>query len=151
MTGILPMKTILAIIRNEKVRETEAALEQAGACGFTTFPVTGRGRQGTRSRLFALVDRNRAEEDRPGPAQGTGVPDPGPASAHASLFLPQTLLVIAANDSNVKILVETLIATNQTGEHGDGKIFVCPMISAIRVRNGDLGDQALEPGGKCAP
>ena len=53
------------------------------------------------------------------------------------------MLVIVANDSDVRPIIATLIATNYTGHHGDGAIFVCPMISAIRVRNGEQGDSAL--------
>ena len=53
------------------------------------------------------------------------------------------MLVIVANNSDVRPIIATLIATNYTGNHGDGAIFVCPMISAIRVRNGEQGDSAL--------
>ena len=58
-------------------------------------------------------------------------------------FRPQRMLVIVANDSDIRPIIGALIATNYTGHHGDGAIFVCPMISAIRVRNGEQGDRAL--------
>ena len=58
-------------------------------------------------------------------------------------FLPKRMLIIIAPDCDVPSIVQTLIDANQTGRHGDGKIFVCPLISAIRVRTGEQGDEAL--------
>jgi nitrogen regulatory protein PII 2 len=53
------------------------------------------------------------------------------------------MLVIIAYDENVEPIVPAIVSANQTGRHGDGRIFICPMISAIRVRTGEQGDTAL--------
>ncbi len=143
------MKKIIAIIRNEKVEETKSALMKIGMNGVTFLHVSGRGLQKGMipSRLPAggcppYIGRHplRGQADVPVPGHTASRPaeierDPG--------FLPKRMLIIVANDSDVRPIVDTLIATNRTGRHGDGTIFVCPMISAIRVRNGEQGDSAL--------
>ncbi|HVP96903.1 P-II family nitrogen regulator [Methanoregula sp.] len=143
------MKKIIAIIRNEKVEETKSKLEKLGVTGITFLHVTGRGERSGRieSRLpgaeyHQYVGKHplKLPEDVPVPADPVSRPaenerEPG--------FRPQRMLVIVANDSDVRPIIATLIATNYTGHHGDGAIFVCPMISAIRVRNGEQGDRAL--------
>jgi nitrogen regulatory protein PII 2 len=53
------------------------------------------------------------------------------------------MLVIVAIDEEVSRIVHAIVNANQTGLHGDGRIFICPMISAIRVRTGERGDTAL--------
>jgi nitrogen regulatory protein PII 2 len=53
------------------------------------------------------------------------------------------MLIIVAYDEDVNRIVQAIVDANQTGRHGDGRIFICPMISAIRVRTGELGDMAL--------
>jgi len=50
---------------------------------------------------------------------------------------------LVADDSDVSRIAQALVDANQTGCHGDGRIFICPMISAVRVRTGEQGDKAL--------
>ena len=143
------MKKIIAIIRNEKVEETKAALMKIGVNGVTFLHVTGRGPQKGMipSRLPAggcppYIGRHplRTQNDIPVSAYLTSRPA---ENEKIPGFLPKRMLIIVANDSDVRPIINALIATNRTGCHGDGKIFVCPMISAIRVRNGEQGDSAL--------
>jgi nitrogen regulatory protein PII 2 len=47
-------------------------------------------------------------------------------------------------DSKVKDAVEAIIEANRTGHHGDGKIFICPVEEAIRIRTGETGSATLE-------
>ena len=142
------MKQIIAIIKNEKAEETKAALKLLGIKGATFLHVTGRGMPEGVSPARSL------SEERPTPFRGEGkdglpvprdaAPSPAPKTKPGTgSFLPQRMLIIVANDGDVPSVIETLVAANQTGHHGDGKIFVCPMISAIRVRNGEQGDSAL--------
>ena len=58
-------------------------------------------------------------------------------------FLPKRMLMIVTNDEEVRPVVQAIVNANQTGRHGDGRIFICPMIGAIRVRTGEQGDKAL--------
>jgi nitrogen regulatory protein PII 2 len=144
------MKKIIAIIRNEKVEETKSALRKIDVKGITFLHVTGRGLQ------KGMIPSRRLPAGGCPPYIGRHPllrQDDVPVSAHLTNrptenerkpgFLPKRMLIIVANDSDVKPIIGVLIATNRTGCHGDGKIFVCPMISAIRVRNGEQGDSAL--------
>lgn len=66
-----------------------------------------------------------------------------PDTESAFGFLPKRMLIIVANDEDVSRIVQAIVTANQTGRHGDGRIMICPMISAIRVRTGEQGDRAL--------
>ena len=144
------MKKIIAIIRNGKVEETKAALKLLGVKGTTFLHVTGRGMPEGMSPARSLSEERPPSFRVPGERQD-GLPVPRGATRSLPPktqpgtvgFLPQRMLIIVANDGDVPSIVDTLIAANRTGRHGDGKIFVCPMISAIRVRNGEQGDSAL--------
>ena len=52
-------------------------------------------------------------------------------------FIPKRMISTVVEDEEVPKVVETIIRTNQTGHIGDGKIFVCPMEDAVRVRTGE--------------
>ena len=109
-------------------------------------------------RKVRLVHGNRAEpwtgtsgctggrKGRSGPA-GSGQELPGdllpPEKESGPGFLPGRMLVIIAPDNDVGSIVEAIVNANKSGQHGGGKIFVCPMISAVRVRTGEQGDKAL--------
>jgi len=148
------MKQIIAIIRDERVEETKTALEKTGVRGVTFLYVTGRGQQkGTVSagELGSGLDRNIRmgiggsgavhESACPGEEKpGTFFP---PEKEFAFGFLPKRMLVIIAYDEDVESVIRAIVSANQTGRHGDGRIFICPMISAIRVRTGEQGDMAL--------
>ena len=146
------LKTIYAVIRNERVLETKYALEAIGIRGVTFLHVTGKGRQKGKvnppapvpfhrdngQRINRLQDKL-AETDSAGDFPG----DPGEESAIELGFIPKRMLILVANDDDVDSIVDAIVSANKTGRHGDGKIFICPMISAICVRTGEQGDQAL--------
>jgi nitrogen regulatory protein PII 2 len=54
------------------------------------------------------------------------------------------MISIVVPDSLTEETVSTIIAANRTGKSGDGKIFVMPVLDAIRVRTGEEGDEALD-------
>jgi nitrogen regulatory protein PII 2 len=56
---------------------------------------------------------------------------------------PKRVLVAVVQDVEVDAIVKTIIATNQTGKPGDGKVFVCPVNDAIRVRSGEHGEKSI--------
>jgi len=142
------MKKIVAIIRDERVEDTKTALEKIGVLGVTFFHVTGRGEQKGRIRSTASRGMLRREQGtrllmprEPEPESGLSA---GPAEQEVDVgFLPKRMLIIVAGDRDVQPIVQAIISVNQSGRYGDGKIFISPMVSAIRVRTGEHGDDAL--------
>jgi nitrogen regulatory protein PII 2 len=148
------MKQIIAIIRDERVEETKTALENTGVPGITFLYVTGRGRQrGTANaqELGEVLNRNfrmqlTSAESAHGPAESgeeISADSLPPEKKFEFGFLPKRMLVIIAHDTDVESIVQAIVNANQTGRYGDGRIFICPMITAIRVRTGEQGDKAL--------
>ena len=141
-----------AVIRNERVAETKSALEAVGIKGVTFLHVTGKGEKdviGTpisssfrRNFDLALNRQKETGERNAGPAGSGGRTEE--ESAIEPDFIPRRMLILVVSDDEVSPIVEAIISANKTGRHGDGKIFICPMISAIRVRTGEQGDRALE-------
>jgi len=55
-------------------------------------------------------------------------------------YVPKRLLYLVINDNDVDKVVKTIIDVNQTGNHGDGRIFISPIENSIRIRTGEEGD-----------
>lgn len=148
------MKQIIAVLRDERVEETKSALEMIGVRGVTFLYVTGRGQQkgtisarelgGTLNRALRmqLVRAENSQDPVSSDEKTAGNPFP-PEREFAFGFLPKRMLILIVNDEDVGPVVQAIVNANQTGRHGDGRIFICPMISAIRVRTGEQGDKAL--------
>lgn len=141
------MKQIIAIIREECVEATEAALAGFDICGIVSIPVMGRGQQkgsihvpdqdGTLGRNNGLHLR------RPqGLVIGSGFPGyrPPQKKKTAFRFLPKQMLLIISPDETVEPVVQAMIAINQSGRHGDGKIFVCPIGRDLGLENDELSN-----------
>lgn len=148
------MKQIIAIIRDERVEETKTALEKTGVLGVTFLYVTGRGRQKStinarelgRDLNWNLKMQLTSAESTHRPAEsGEEISDDlcPPEKEFEFGFLPKRMLVIIAHDNDVESFVQAIVNANQTGRYGDGRIFICPMVTAIRVRTGEQGDMAL--------
>jgi nitrogen regulatory protein PII 2 len=148
------MKQIIAIIRDERTEETKKALETIGVRGITFLYVTGRGEQKGRISIRepggSLARNRRLPISRVFPEEGTANvhPEaegilPGPDTEVALGFLPKRMLVMVSDDEEVDRIIQAVVNANRSGQHGDGRIFICPMISAIRVRTGEQGDKAL--------
>ena len=104
------MRELIAIIRRKKASATKAELARIGCLGHSVVPVLGRGRQrGLRG------------------AQG----HEGPA------FLPKALLDLIVSDEHAQETIEAIVRTNQTGEFGDGKIFVMEVVDTYRISTGE--------------
>lgn len=112
------MKKVEAILRPEKLTETIKALEEIGVTGFTVSQVVGRGLQ----------------KDAHGVYRGQSYK----VSLHAKVELK-----IILSDYMVEKTVQTIIAAAQTGEAGDGKIFVAPIEGAYNIRTG-LIDETID-------
>ena len=148
------MKQIIAIIRDERVEKTKEALEAIGVRGVTFLHVTGRGEQKGRISVHELggsLTRNlrmqlasvSSGEKQQNTGAGSSVFLDHSDTEIAFGFLPKRMIILVAYDKDVNRIVQVIVNTNQTGRHGDGRIFICPMISAIRVRTGEQGDQAI--------
>ena len=124
------MKEVIAIIRMNKMNETKRALADAGIVSFAARKVTGRGKGKVD---YALLQ---------GAAEGIdeAIAQLGPGSK----LIPKRMLTIVLPDTLVPVAIDTIISKNSTGSPGDGKIFVCPIDDAIRVRTGETGELALD-------
>ena len=136
------MKEIIAVVRMNKTNATKKALVGVGVAGFTAFKVMGRGKLVEDPAVIA--DRKAAllklagDEDNPEAASLVE----GFLDGH-SLF-PRRLFTVLAHDEEVEKIVEAVIQANRTDyKVGDGKIFILPVIDAVRVRTGEAGDAAV--------
>ena len=112
------MKKVEAIIRPFKLDEVKIALVNAGIVGMTVLEVRGFGRQ------KGQTERYRGSE-------------------YTVEFLQKLKVEIVAEDNQVEMVVEKLIAAARTGEIGDGKIFVSPVDQIIRIRTGEKDFEAI--------
>jgi nitrogen regulatory protein PII 2 len=120
------MKEIIAIIRPKKVNATKKALEELGFPGMTAIAVLGRGRQ----RGIAGELNYEVSPELVGRSGGMK-------------YVPKRLLSVVVHDDDEDIVVKTIIQTNQTAQIGDGKIFVCPVADALRIRTDENGNGAI--------
>lgn len=107
------MKKIEAIIRPEKLTETIKGLKQIGVTGFTVSQVVGRGKQ----------------KDTQGVYRGKN---------YKVTLHPKVKLEIVLSDYMVERTIQMIVTAAQTGEEGDGKIFVYPILEAYNIRTGTL-------------
>ena len=117
------MKLITAIIRPEKLEAVQDALSERDVYLMTVTDVRGCGRQ----RGFTEVYRGTELQIR---------------------LLPKLKLEIAVNDAFVEATIEAIVhsaRTGETGQLGDGKIFVQPLEDCVRIRTGERGGQAIGP------
>lgn len=112
------MKKIEAIIRPFKLEDVKIALVNAGIVGMTVSEVRGFGRQ------KGQVERYRGSE-------------------FTVEFLQKLKLEIVVDDERVDTVVNAIQDAARTGEIGDGKIFISPVESVIRIRTGDRDSTAI--------
>lgn len=117
------MKEITAIIRMNKVQRTKDALLECGFPSFTVRRVMGRGKQ--KGLCFEF---------------NPPLPDPEKEAETCIRFIPKRMFTIVVDDESVNEVVQKIIEVNQTGNAGDGKIFVSGISEAIRIRTGESGE-----------
>jgi nitrogen regulatory protein PII 2 len=122
------MKEIYAIIREQKLQETRNALEDVGFPSLTIFSVEGRGRQ---KGLEYEIDPELLPYE------------PADKRIMRLSYIPKRMLYMVVDDQDVDKVVDVIEKENKTGHIGDGKIFICPIREAIRVRTGEKGKEAL--------
>jgi len=119
------MKEVMAFIRTNKVNVTKKALAEGGFPAFTCRPVLGRGKKSIDPELLSIVIQN---GELPLNMSGEHLTE-------AFRLIPKRFFIM--EDSEVPKAVEILIKANQTGNPGDGKIFVLPINEAYTVRSGE--------------
>ncbi len=124
------MKKIIAVIRMNQVNATKRALIEAGLPAFTARKVKGRGQ--------GKVDFHLLRGAEEGYEEAINQLGPGPR------LIPKRMFMVAVPDTLVPKVVQTIIRVNQTGHSGDGKVFVLPLLDAIRIRTGESADAALD-------
>ena len=124
------MKEVMAIIRMDKMNETKKALVNIGISSFTARKVLGRGKGNVDFKVLKGAKEGREE------AIAQLGNDPR--------LIPKRLITIITPDSKVEKIIKTIIKTNQTGNRGDGKIFVMPTLDAVKIRTGEIGDKAIK-------
>ena len=112
------MKKIEAIIKPFKLEEVKDALAELGDEGMTVTEVKGFGRQKGHTEIYR-------------------------GSEYTVDFLPKVKLEIVVTDSLVDKAVGVIVAAAKTGKIGDGKVFVLPVESAVRIRTEESGDRAV--------
>ncbi len=112
------MKKIEAIIREEKLDSIKKALEKNSYFGMTVSEVSGRGRQ-------------------------KGIPLQWRAGEYRVDLLPKLKIELVVLDEDVPVAIDAIVQNARTGEIGDGKIFVLPVESVVRVRTGDKDENAI--------
>lgn len=125
------MKLILAMIRIAKMNETKAALSDAGLPSFTAMSILGRGAG------RAIGPNIQATKNHPDMVAENEV-----------LVMPRLkskrMITLVVTDDKKDLAVETIMKVNQTGNSGDGKIFVVDALDSVRVRTGESGDLTLD-------
>lgn len=112
------MKKIEAIVRHYKLEDVKNALAEMGVVGMTITEVRGFGRQKGHTEMY----------------RGT---------EYAVDFVPKVKIEIVVDDDRLQAAVDTVLRSAQTGQIGDGKIFVSELLDTIRIRTGETGTEAL--------
>ncbi|TDA70491.1 MAG: P-II family nitrogen regulator [Clostridia bacterium] len=125
------MREIIAIIRPNKIGTTKEVLAAAGFPSLTAARVQGRGKQ---KGLFVELNQ---------PAQGPGLSQGDSLETRRMEFIPKRAITLIVEDSAVRQVVDLIMAVNRTGHVGDGRIFVCPLEEAVRIRTAETGNEAI--------
>jgi len=112
------MKLITAIIKPHRLEAVREALTGIGVEGLTVTEVRGFGRQKGHTEIYRGAE-------------------------YTVSFVPKIKVEVAVTDNRESQVVEVIRENAHTGEIGDGKVFVVDLGSAMRIRTGETGDDAL--------
>jgi nitrogen regulatory protein P-II 1 len=112
------MKKVEAIIREEKLAAVKKALEAKSYFGMTVSEVSGRGRQ-------------------------KGIPLQWRVGEYRIDLLPKIKIELVVLDEDVPVAIDAIVSNARTGDTGDGKIFIIPVETVVRVRTGDRNENAI--------
>jgi nitrogen regulatory protein P-II 1 len=109
---------VTAIIKPFKLEEVKEALRGAGILGLTVSEIQGYGRQGGKTEAFR-------------------------GSEYKVEFVPKVMIEVLVDTAAVDKIVDLIGQSARTGKIGDGKIWAVPVDRLMRIRTGELGDDAL--------
>lgn len=112
------MKLITAIIKPFKLEEVRQALDKIGVAGMTITEVKGFGRQKGHTELYRGAE-------------------------YVIDLLPKIKVEIAVSSEQVEMAVEAILKSANTGKIGDGKIFISNLEKVIRIRTGEVDQDAI--------
>ena len=112
------MKKIEAIVRHFKLEDVKNALVEKGISGMTITEVRGFGRQKGHTEMY----------------RGT---------EYRVDFVPKVKVEVIVDDGKLKTAIDAIVKTAQTGQIGDGKIFVSSLEDCVRIRTGETGRDAI--------
>ncbi len=112
------MKLITAVIKPFKLDDVKDALKQAGVQGMTVTDVRGFGRQSGHTEVYRGAE-------------------------YTVDFVPKTKVELLCDDEAADRLVSLIAEASRTGQIGDGKIWLVDVGTAMRVRTGELGSDAI--------
>ena len=109
---------VTAIIKPFKLEEVKDALRGAGILGLTVVEIQGYGRQGGKTEAFR-------------------------GSEYKIDFVPKVMIEVLVDTADVDKVIDIIGASARTGKIGDGKIWATPVDRVMRIRTGELGDDAI--------
>lgn len=112
------MKLVTGIVKPFTLEDVKSALEQIGVLGMTVSEVQGYGRQKGHTEVYRGAE-------------------------YSVDFVPKIRVEVVVDDAQVDKTVEALVESARTGKIGDGKVWVSPVETVVRVRTGERGSDAL--------
>jgi len=112
------MKKVEAIIRHFKLEDVKNALTERGVVGMTVTEVRGFGRQKGHTEMYRGTEY---EVD----------------------FVPKIKVEVVVTDDKLQTVLDTVTRAAQTGQVGDGKMFVSELCEVVRIRTGESGVDAI--------
>jgi nitrogen regulatory protein P-II 1 len=112
------MKLVTAVIKPHKWEDVREALAAAGIAGMTVTEASGYGQQKGHTEIYRGAE-------------------------YEVSLVPKIRLEVVVDDADLDSVVSTITASAQTGKIGDGKVWVVPVESVVRVRTGETNEAAL--------
>jgi nitrogen regulatory protein P-II 1 len=112
------MKLVTAIVKPFVLEDVKSALEQVGVLGMTVSEVQGYGRQKGHTEVYRGAE-------------------------YSVDFVPKVRVEVVIDDNLADKVVDTIVESARTGKIGDGKVWVTPVETVVRVRTGERGADAL--------
>jgi nitrogen regulatory protein P-II 1 len=112
------VKLVVAVVKPHKLDEVKESLREIGVQGLTTTEVEGFGRQRGHTEVYRGAE-------------------------YQVDFVPKIKVEVVVDDDQVQGVVDAITKAARTGKIGDGKIWVTPVESVVRIRTGEMGPDAL--------
>jgi nitrogen regulatory protein P-II 1 len=112
------MKLVTAIVKPHRLDEVKDALREIGVNGLTTTDVEGFGRQRGHTEVYRGAE-------------------------YQVDFVPKVRVEVVVDDADAQGVVDAIVKAARTGKIGDGKLWIQPIDVAMRIRTGEVGDEAI--------